>query len=229
MPKDIKINKQPVNGILNDNEYELKVEVEDQEDKASNPQKKSYQWYWSSKKALNSAGDEDYDLIDGATSATYNATVEGHYKVEITNTRNEESKTLMSNVVRVTNPAEVPVFETIAEGANTFLVSKLSTNKPKITLSDSVFSDAYTVEWYHVDGSKADMLVETQNLEAGVRESTLDILAHEAAIKEYSSTKDIDGRYYALVINHVNGTEAKTSMPSDDNNNNNNNVFIVTD
>ena len=229
MPKDIKINKQPVNGILNDNEYELKVEVEDQEDKASNPQKKSYQWYWSSKKTLNSAGDEDYDLIDGATSATYNATVEGHYKVEITNTRNEESKTLMSNVVRVTNPAEVPVFETIAEGANTFLVSKLSTNKPKITLSDSVFSDAYTVEWYHVDGSKADMLVETQNLEAGVRESTLDILAHEAAIKEYSSTKDIDGRYYALVINHVNGTEAKTSMPSDDNNNNNNNVFIVTD
>ena len=86
MPKDIKINKQPDNGILNDNEYELKVEVEDQEDKASNPQKKSYQWYWSSKKTLNSAGDEDYDLIDGATSATYNATVEGHYKVEITNT-----------------------------------------------------------------------------------------------------------------------------------------------
>lgn len=221
-PDYIKITEQPIaKGILRDIDNDdpdlgpvcpLSVKVEDQD---STVQVKTYQWYRDSNYALN-FGNEDpaYLLIEGETEATYNATEPGHYRVEITNTRNNAEKVVYSEKSRVTMPAQTPIIEPTGVNAKIFQVSSLSAdNCPAVTMNTSVESDGYSVIWYLFENETPVQITEKIDLAPGVVKASFNPFDYEDKIKEVSADHDIDGAYYAIVINNVNDDSASTAAP----------------
>ena len=220
-PEAIKISQAPVEkGILVENadgefEFALSVAADNTDGTLS------YQWEMDDNYAHQFAGAEgpDFAPIEGANEATYVATKPGHYRVIVTNTRNKSDRVLPEEdrpVSRITYPAQTPIMLGIDK---TFYQLELLTdiNCPTITLDSSVESDKYTISWYMSEGANDLPIVEDQELPAGVYVASFNPLAYEEKIIELSVGDDIEGAYYAVVTNHVNGSVAKTSKPTYDN------------
>lgn len=212
-PQKVVISKQPdANGILVEADelnyqYELKVES------ANTDGVLSYQWQKNENFHLNYIDNEaDFKDIDGATSASYVAEEKGRYRVIVSNTRNKDTKSLVSSTSRITMAAEKPEF--IDEAVITiYNVDELSeVNCPTIKLDPDVFSDAYTVDWYLSEDT--DKKIISMELTQGIYECKFNPLEFVEAIGSVSEYGDnIEGSYYAIVTNNVNGSSSSTSKP----------------
>ena len=225
-PKSIIITSQPEpKGILEGTDLTgkkctLSVVVETDPNEV-----KTYQWYRDPNNALNfNTESPSFQKIEGATESTYDATLPGHYKVRITNRRNNDEKQLDSSLSRVTNPASKPVIKPISSEALKFIISSLSAdNCPTIHLDSSIESDKYTVQWYLKDTSTTTIPVgpiqeiDTVALKESGQEikSSLNPLDYDKEILANSEQKDLDGLYYAIVTNYVNGDSIASDEPDD--------------
>lgn len=219
-PTYVDIKTQPKDkGILGEAGYTLKVEVNNTDGVLT------YQWYRDPNHALNFGetapiwGDnEEAGLIAGATESTLTVTEGGHYRVKITNTRNLKSKYVFSENSRVTLPAATPIFVNEDINNTFFRVAALTDdNCPTIQLDPSVDSDGYTVAWYLSSGDLAveDAKITEKTYNKGVTKMSFNPKNFEEIIVAASADNDIDGYYYAIVTNHLNGSSAITEVPDD--------------
>ena len=220
-PTYVDISTQPADkGILGEGGYTLSVVASNTDGVLT------YQWYRDPNHALNFGetapiwGDnEEAGLIVGATESTLTVTDDGHYRVKVTNTRNLKSKYEFSENSRVTAAAAMPVF--IHEDINNtfFRVAALTDdNCPTIELDSSVDSDGYTVAWYLSNEgltSGPDTKITENTYDIGVTKMSFNPKNFEEKIVAASPDNDIDGYYYAIVTNHLNGSEATTEVPDD--------------
>lgn len=222
-PTYVDISTQPADkGILGEDGYTLSVAASNTDGVLT------YQWYRDPNHALNfgetpsiwgSEETQEAGLIEGATESTLTVTEAGHYRVKVTNTRNLKSKYEFSENSRVTLPAAMPIF--IKEDINNtfFRVAALTDdNCPTIELDPSVDSDGYTVAWYLSNeglASGPDFKVTEDDYEIGVTKMSFNPKNFEEKIVAASPDNDIDGYYYAIVTNHLNGSSAVTEIPDD--------------
>ena len=219
-PTYVDIKTQPKDkGILGEAGYTLKVEVNNTDGELT------YQWYRDPNHALNFGEtapiwdeNEEAGLIPDATNNTLTVTDDGHYRVKVTNTRNLKNKYAFSENSRVTLPAATPIF--INEDINNtfFRVAALTDdNCPTIQLDSSVDSDGYTVAWYLSNESLAgkDTKITEETYDIGVTKMSFNPKNFEEIIVAASADNDIDGYYYAIVTNHLNGSSATTEVPDD--------------
>ena len=222
-PTYVDISTQPADkGILGEDGYTLSVAASNTDGVLT------YQWYRDPNHALNfgetpsiwgSEETQEAGLIEGATESTLTVTEAGHYRVKVTNTRNLKSKYEFSENSRVTLPAAMPIF--IKEDINNtfFRVAALTDdNCPTIELDPSVDSDGYTVAWYlSKEGlaSGPDFKITEDDYEIGVTKMSFNPKNFEEEIVAASPDNDIDGYYYAIVTNHLNGSKAVTEVPDD--------------
>ena len=173
----------------------------------------TYQWFKDINKDLNFGGSEPaFAEIEGETASELIATTEGHYKVQVFNTRNKDVKELMSSICRVTKPAEVAqiVESTLAD--RTFNINAITDeNCFKIEMDSDVYSDFYVVEWFRNAENSVDELLKTDELTNGVLFSTFNPIAN-ATVEDLN---DYKGSYYAIVTNNVNGNTISTIKPAD--------------
>ena len=221
-PTYVDISTQPADkGILGEDGYTLSVAASNTDGVLT------YQWYRDPNHALNfgetpsiwgSEETQEAGLIEGATESTLTVTEAGHYRVKVTNTRNLKSKYEFSENSRVTLPAAMPIF--IKEDINNtfFRVAALTDdNCPTIELDPSVDSDGYTVAWYLSSGDLAveDAKITEKTYDKGVTKMSFNPKNFEEIIVAASADNDIDGYYYAIVTNHLNGSSAITEVPDD--------------
>ena len=219
-PTRVDIKTQPEDkGILGEGGYTLMVEANNTDGALT------YQWYRDPNHALNFGetapiwGDnEEAGLIPGATNSTLTVTEDGHYRVKITNTRNLKSKYAFSEKSRITLPAATPIFINQDVNNTDFRVGALrDDNCPTIQLDPSVDSDGYTVTWYLSNGSLTDPDpdITQETYDKGVTKMSFNPKNFEEKIVTVSADNDIDGYYYAIVTNHLNGSSATTEIPDD--------------
>lgn len=219
-PTYVDIKTQPKDkGVLKEGSYTLTVEANNIDGVLT------YQWYRDPNHNLNFgetapiwSDNEEAGLIPGATNSTLTVTEDGHYRVKVTNTRNLKSKYAFSENSRVTLPAATPIF--INQDVNTtdFRVGALrDDNCPTIQLDPSVDSDGYTVAWYLSNGSLTDPdpKITEETYDKGVTKMSFNPKNFEEIIVAASADNDIDGYYYAIVTNHLNGSSAVTEIPDD--------------
>lgn len=215
---DIKTQPEP-KGILGEGGYTLKVEANNTDGELT------YQWYRDPNHALNFgetapiwSDNEEAGLIPDATNSTLTVTDDGHYRVKVTNTRNLKSKYAFSENSRVTSHAATPIF--INEDVNTtnFRVGALTDdNCPTIQLDPSVDSDGYTVTWYLDSDTLTGkpVPIDTKDYEPGITRMSFNPKNFEEKIVADSTDHDIDGVYYAIVTNNLNGDKATTEIPDE--------------
>lgn len=154
--------------------------------------------------------DETGDLRD---NNTFIATKPGRYRVIITNHRNKDFKFKTSTPSRVTHYPDEPVLATLTEAERHFQIEDLETKAPTITIiPEGIDSDSYVVQWFHED---IDEYIKEETLPRGTYTSSFnpnDPL-YRNMIVENTSDGDIDGSYYAIVTNIVNGKAKSTEKP----------------
>lgn len=221
-PTYVDISTQPADkGILGEDGYTLSVAASNTDGVLT------YQWYRDPNHTLNfgetpsiwgSEETQEAGLIEGATESTLTVTEAGHYRVKVTNTRNLKSKYEFSENSRVTLPAATPIFVNEDINNTFFRVAALTNdNCPTIELDSSVDSDGYTVAWYLSSGDLAaqDAKITEKTYDKGVIKMSFNPKNFEEIIVAASADKDIDGYYYAIVTNHLNGSSAVTEIPDD--------------
>lgn len=221
-PTYVDISTQPEDkGILGEDGYTLSVTASNTDGVLT------YQWYRDPNHALNfgetppiwgSEETQEAGLIEGATESTLTVTEAGHYRVKVTNTRNLKSKYEFSENSRVTLPATTPIFINEDVNITDFRVGALTDdNCPTIQLDPSVDSDGYTVAWYLSNGSLTDPdpKITEETYDKGVTKMSFNPKNFEEIIVAASTDNDIDGYYYAIVTNHLNGSSAVTEIPDD--------------
>ena len=219
-PTYVDIKTQPKDkGILGEAGYTLKVEVNNTDGELT------YQWYRDPNHALNFGEtapiwdeNEEAGLIPDATNSTLTVTDDGHYRVKITNTRNLKSKYEFSNNSRVTLPAQRPIFINQNINNTFFRIDALSDdNCPTIELDPSVDSDGYTVTWYLDSDTLTGqpIVIDTKNYEPGITRMSFNPKNFAEKIIAESTDKSIDGVYYAIVTNNLNGDIATTDIPDE--------------
>lgn len=218
-PTYVDISTQPEDkGILGEDGYTLSVTASNTDGVLT------YQWYRDPNHDLNFgetapiwSDNEEAGLIPGATNSTLAVTEDGHYRVKITNTRNLKSKYAFSENSRVTLTAATPIFINEDVNITDFRVGALTDdNCPTIQLDPSVDSDGYTVTWYLSNGLAApDAKITEETYDIGITKMSFNPKNFEEIIVAASADHDIDGYYYAIVTNHLNGSSAKTEIPDD--------------
>ena len=220
-PTPVNISTQPKGGTLGEDGYTLSVAASNTDGVLT------YQWYRDPNHALNfgetpsiwgSEETQEAGLIEGATGSTLSVNEDGYYRVKVTNTRNLKSKYEFSNNSRVTLPAQTPIFINQNVNNTFFRVDALSDdNCPTIELDPSVDSDGYTVTWYLDSDTLTGqpVVIDTKNYEPGVTRMSFNPKNFKDKILEESKDKDIDGVYYAIVTNNLNGSKATTDIPDE--------------
>jgi len=236
-PEDVRISEHPAaKAILTelaDGTLECKlVVVADNTDGVL-----TYQWQKDDNYALNFGSEtpafEDVLEVEGNTGkdAEYIVTAPGHYRVVVTNTRNysdakEEykewaKKTLISEVSRVTKFPSMPVIMDADLNSKLFQVSALTDeNCPTVEMNPDVESDGYTVSWFLNEDNIDYPIAEDINLGKDADGNIILKASFNPAsplyadkITNLSSDRDIDGAYYAIVTNWVNGESNSTKKP----------------
>lgn len=109
----------------------------------SNEENTTYQWY------------KDNLPIEGATTNEYNANDIGNYSLEATNFRNNEIARIMSNIIRVTEPASAPVSFEYKLGKNFTVevegdIVEIERSNLKLTvIPQSEKADSFNYIWYN--------------------------------------------------------------------------------
>lgn len=219
-PTYVDISTQPKDkGVLKEGSYTLKVEANNTDGELT------YQWYRDPNHALNFgetapiwSDNEEAGLIPGATNSTLTVTEDGHYRVKITNTRNLKSKYAFSGNSRVTLPTQRPIFINQNINNTFFRIDALSDdNCPTIELDPSVDSDGYTVTWYLDSDTLTGqpIVIDTKNYEPGITRMSFNPKNFAEKIIAESTDKSINGVYYAIVTNNLNGDIATTDIPDE--------------
>ena len=162
------------------------------------------------------AEEEEANFVDETEDLPNNeafvATEPGRYRVIITNHRNKEIKVKDSKISRVTHYPEEPVLAELTDSEKLFQVEALDTKAPTITIIPGIDSDSYLVRWFHEDIVEH---IKEELLPSGTYTSSFnpnDPLYRNMII-ENTSDGDIDGSYYAIVTNIVNGKSKSTEKP----------------
>ena len=237
-PEDVKISQQPTPKAilteLSDGTFECRlIVVVDNTDGDL-----TYQWQKDDNYALNYGSEqpafENVPEVEGNTGkdAEYIVTTPGRYRVVVTNTRNysdakpeyEEwaKKTLTSEVSRVTKFPSVPLIKDADLNTKLFQVSALTDeNCPTIEMSPDVESDGYTVSWYLNENNEDYLIAENINLGEDADGNIILKASFNPASTLYadkiinlSEDGDLDGAYYAIVTNWVNGESNSTDKPA---------------
>ena len=109
----------------------------------SNEENTTYQWY------------KDNLPIEGATTNEYNVNDIGNYSLEATNFRNNEIARIMSNIIRVTEPASAPVSFEYKLGKNFTVevqgdIVEIERSNLKLTvIPQSEKADSFNYIWYN--------------------------------------------------------------------------------
>ena len=109
----------------------------------SNEDNTTYQWY------------KDNLPIEGATTNEYNVNDIGNYSLEATNFRNNEIARIMSNIIRVTEPASAPVSFEYKLGKNFTVevegdIVEIERSNLKLTvIPQSEKADSFNYIWYN--------------------------------------------------------------------------------
>ena len=216
-PEDIVISVNPTaKAILLDEDTDGDYEVVLTAGASNTDGVLTYQWEKDPNYALNFGGKEPaYEEIEGATGNTFKATEPGHYRAVITNTRNLAHKYATTEKSRVTYTAKMPIILEEDLNAKFFQVSALTDdNCPTIRLDETVESDGYTVSWFLNEGTVHHVIVEDEAIPVGTFSASFNPKNYADKIKEVSAENpDIDGAYFALVTNHVNGSTKETLKP----------------
>lgn len=220
-PTPVNISTQPKGGTLGEDGYTLSVAASNTDGVLT------YQWYRDPNHALNfgetpsiwgSEETQEAGLIEGATGSTLSVNEDGHYRVKVTNTRNLKSKYEFSENSRVTLPAQKPIFINQNVNNTFFRIDALSDdNCPTIELDPSVDSDGYTVTWYLDSDTLTEqpVVIDTKNYEPGITRMSFNPKNFTEKIIAESTDNDIDGIYYAIVTNNLNGDTATTDIPNE--------------
>ena len=109
----------------------------------SNEENTTYQWY------------KDNLPIEGATTNEYNVNDIGNYSLEATNFRNNEIAKMMSNIIRVTEPASAPVSFEYKLGKNFTVevegdIVEIERSNLKLTvIPQAERADSFNYIWYN--------------------------------------------------------------------------------
>ena len=175
--------------------------------------KLSFQWYKDENKDLNfDVETSNFVAISGQTAATMIASEEGHYRVEITNTRNTDDKIANSEISRVTKHAEIPVvtFPKDLNFSNKDLEAGICFS---IEIDPTVYSDYYEVEWFKFNEDAADERVHYDRVSVG--EFFVEFNPYDHTEPDDEGNINCDGRYYPIVTNNVNGSVKATAAITD--------------
>lgn len=182
----------------------------------------TYQWH----KAETADGEFSLATGMGATEDEYIASEPGYYKLEVTRTRNQAEVKGESMTYRVTNAPAVPVLgEDVYQAAKTYFLEDLATGDSIISIewNGAIESDEFQVDWYLYRPLKSDLKIASQIL-SGVHEATFNPTDAIYASVFTEANEDIEGLYYAVVKNKLNGVDsAYTEKPED------NTMFFVTE
>lgn len=180
------------------------------------------------------------DIVDGvdlAQQKAYIPTEPGYYQVVITRIRNTATISEQSLAYRVTHAPQIPQFVkgTWAK-AEVFSVAELmgGAKTLKVTLEDNIDSDEYTVTWKLYRGDKPNAtledltIVDNQVMTGNSSEFNPTNAEYDKIFKD-AGEDNVEGRYYAIVTNKLNGVtttitgeSATTAVPSPAN------MFVVT-
>ena len=207
-PEEVVITVQPdISGILDAvDQYDLSVVS------SNNDGILSYQWQRNPHSEFNyEINEADFENIIDAIADSYTVNdEEGRYRVIITNTRNKDSKSLASNVSRITKPAKAPIIEKNAD-TTVFNIDELTAvNCPTIKINPTgIDSDYYIVNWYLIENT-AKKLITDIKLTENILVSEFNPKDYEAKILEVSTDDTIEGTYKAIVVNYYNGSAAES-------------------
>lgn len=163
---------------------------------------------------VEAAGDEAYqwykidgeDLIEVEGNETFTAVEPGYYQLLVTRTRNRDVVSNSSIEYRVTNAPEVPVFtaDTYAGQIN-FTAQGLELEREIMSVEweEVADSDAFFATWYLERDGEEDLEIVTFELSNEEYVSTFNPTKYLAKIEE--AGENIEGYYYALVKNKLNG------------------------
>lgn len=125
------------------------------------------------------------------------------------------TKDAESNIIRITDAAGIPVI--LSTSDTSFIINDLKdTYCPAIELDSTKESDHYTVDWYLYEDGEAT-LITTNELAHSVVKDSFNPVNFADKIKEVSKDKDLDGAYYPIITNHLNGSTATTTAPAYEN------------
>lgn len=152
------------------------------------------------------------DDIDLAKQNSYIATEPGMYKMEVTRTRNRANTKGESIEYRVTNAPAVPVFaEGIYEGIEIIPVDDLlaGIKSLKVEWNDNIEFDEFYVTWYLYRGDKNmdDLNIVTYKVSDAFKSEFNPADTVHAPVFT-TAGEDIEGYYYAVVKNKLNGVES---------------------
>ena len=182
----------------------------------------SYQWEMDPNHAANFGGQETaFEPIIGAETASYEVTQPGHYRVVITNTRNKETIDVISTNARVTNAPEVPVLDYTVNESRFFNYIQLLEGDviPKVRIAEPVVEhDEFTAAWYEVksdaDGNeKSYEIVKDKVVEKDVNGDYVATF-NPLDYPEYFDGELVDGAYYCVITNKLNGETVDTMLTS---------------
>ena len=156
-----------------------------------------------------------YELIIGANENNYIADEPGLYQLVVTRTRNRDSVKGKSIEYRVTNAPAVPTYvEGVYDGLKIIPVQSLEYGREIMTIewNNNIESDEFYVTWYLYRGDK-----NMEDLElATFKISDAYISNFNPIEKKYSDIitsagEDVEGYYYGIVKNKLNGVESAYS------------------
>ena len=153
-----------------------------------------------------------YELIAGANEETYLADEPGMYQLVVTRTRNRDSVQGKSIEYRVTNAPAVPEFaEGVYDGLKIIPVQDLMSGKEVMSIewNSDIESDEFYITWFLYRGDKnmKDLEVATFKM-TDAYVSTFNPTDKKYADVIEAAGEDIEGYYYAIVKNKLNGIES---------------------
>ena len=165
----------------------------------------AYKWY--------RVEDDVLEEIEGANESSYTAEEPGYYKLEITRTRNRDSVSGYSIEYRVTNAPAVPAYtEDTYSGQVNFTVQGLELERELMSIEweSDIESDGFEVTWYlYKDTAEKDLEIVTYKI-TDEYISTFNPTKY-LDVFEKAGENNIEGFYYALVKNKLNGVESDYS------------------
>lgn len=160
---------------------------------------------------------ENFQEIDGATANEYIADQPGIYKLVATRYRNTASIEGESIEYRVTNAPAVPVYaEGIYDEFKKVSIDSLVNDKQDLMIAwnNDIQSDEFYITWFLDRSEKklADLEVVTYKV-TNEFESHFDPTDYKAVLD--AAKEDVEGWYYALVKNKLNGVISNYSVKPD--------------
>ena len=166
-----------------------------------------YQWF-----------KDDEEVVDG-NELVYNATEPGMYKLSVVRIRNRATTRGESIKYRVTNAPVVPTFvKGTYDGNKIYSVQGLEKGKEIISIewNNDIEADNFHISWFLYRGDKGmdDLEIAKFTVLGSVNISEFNPTEAKYAEIFTEAGENVEGYYYAIVKNELNGTESEyTAIP----------------